>query len=66
MNDTMIEAMETAISSPPNDALWREHFITNRIGRLIHGGFWPPPIGCCTDLLSDALMSGRRRISLSR
>ena len=36
-----------------NDALWREHFITNRIRRLIHGGFWPPPIGWCTDLLSD-------------
>jgi hypothetical protein len=25
-----------------------------RDGRLIHGGFfWPPPIGWCTDLLSD-------------
>ena len=36
-----------------NDALWREHFITNRIRRLIYGGFWPPPIGWCTDLLSD-------------
>ena len=36
-----------------NDALWREHFITNRIRRLIKGGFWSPPIGWCTDLLSD-------------
>ena len=36
-----------------NEALWREHFITNRIRRLIDGGFWPPPIGWCTDLLRD-------------
>jgi hypothetical protein len=36
-----------------NEALWREHFITNRIRGLIHGGFWPPPIGWCTDYLSD-------------
>jgi hypothetical protein len=36
-------------------AFWREHFITDRIRRLIHGGFWPPPIGWCAGLLSDGV-----------
>jgi len=53
---TATEATATVLGAEAwntNEALWREHFITNRIRRLIYGGFWPPPIGWCTDLLSD-------------
>ena len=38
-----------------NRALWREDAITTWINKMIRGGEWPPPVGWCTDLLSEDL-----------
>jgi hypothetical protein len=38
-----------------NQELWREHYITDRIRRLIQAGFWPPPAGWAMDLLAPGV-----------